>query len=178
VSDDARALLITGAVGAGKTTVARAAAELLYDRGVPGAVIDLDAIAESWPRPAGDPFGVGLMLANLRAMWQNFRVAGARRLILAGVIESVDDRTAHESALGGVPLVVCRLVAPVPTLQQRVRERETDASRDWHVARAAELTDILDAARVEDFAVDGNAGSPLEVARVVLTEWLTIGSPT
>lgn len=172
-----QALLVTGAVGAGKTSVGRATGGILLAHGIPGAFVDLDAIAEAWPRPADDPFGSRLALQNLQAMWRNFQAAGARRLVLAGVIESAGDRAAHAHALDSAPLVVCRLVAPVPVLQERLRRREpAGPSRDWHVDRAAELTTILDSADVADFTVDNDFGEPDEIARIVLAKagWLEI----
>jgi hypothetical protein len=174
MSSDVEALLVTGAVGAGKTSVGRATGGVLAAHGIAGAFVDLDSIAEAWPRQPGDPFGPALMLGNLRAMWRNFRLAGARRLVVAGVIESADDRSAHELALDGTPMSVCRLVAPVPVLQERVRQREPLASRDWHVARAAELTAILDLTDVADFVVDNEFGDPTVVAQTVLASagWL------
>lgn len=39
-----RSLLITGAVGVSKTTAMEAAAALLAERGLPGAMVDIDAI--------------------------------------------------------------------------------------------------------------------------------------
>jgi adenylylsulfate kinase-like enzyme len=174
VSEDLSVLLVTGAVGAGKTTIARAAGDLLAARGIARAVIDLDAIREFWPSPPDYPFCTALTLRNLRALGENYRVAGARRLILAGVIESPGERETHRAALGGAPLTVCRLLAPVPTLQRRVTEREDDDSRLWHVARAAELTASLDAAAVEDFTVGNDGPAPADVARTVLDRagWL------
>lgn len=48
---EARALLITGTVGAGKTSVAEAAGDLLVSSGVPNAVIDMDWLCQAGPRP-------------------------------------------------------------------------------------------------------------------------------
>ncbi|MFC4014213.1 hypothetical protein ACFOY2_43795 [Nonomuraea purpurea] len=103
----ATALLITGTVGAGKTASADALGDLLTDAGVPNAVIDLDWLRRAWPAPPDDPFQSALTLRNLGAVTANFLEAGAERLILAGVIESREERLRHEAALG-VPLTVCR----------------------------------------------------------------------
>lgn len=72
-----RSLLITGAVGVGKTTTMEAAAALLAERGLPGAMVDIDAIRRAWPAPEADRFHEGLQLANLQAMCRNFRAVGA-----------------------------------------------------------------------------------------------------
>jgi adenylylsulfate kinase-like enzyme len=44
---DARALLLTGTVGAGKTSVADALGDLLTEAAVPNAVLDLDWLCRS-----------------------------------------------------------------------------------------------------------------------------------
>ena len=85
-----RALLLVGAVGVGKTTTADAIGDELEGRGVPGAVIDLDAIRRGWPAPPGDCFNSAIELANLRAVAQNFREAGAEVLVAAGVMEKLE----------------------------------------------------------------------------------------
>jgi hypothetical protein len=47
--------------------------DLLADRGVPHAVIDLDRFCQVWPAPEDDPFQHRLLLANLRAVADNYR---------------------------------------------------------------------------------------------------------
>ncbi|GAA2556544.1 hypothetical protein GCM10010435_29020 [Winogradskya consettensis] len=52
---DARALLITGTVGAGRTTMAEALGDLLIEDAIPLAIIDVDWLRRSWPcRPSGN----------------------------------------------------------------------------------------------------------------------------
>ena len=80
--EEPRALLLTGAVGVGKTTVADAVGALLEEHGVPGAVIDLDAIRRAWPAPPGDRFHTTIELANLRSVARNYREAGAEVLVV------------------------------------------------------------------------------------------------
>jgi len=92
------ALLLTGTVGVGKSTTAEGVGEALQVVGVPHAVIDLDAIRCSWPTPADDPFGFDLELRNLAPLVTNFLMAGAQRLVLAGVCESQRDRERYQTA--------------------------------------------------------------------------------
>jgi hypothetical protein len=162
-------LLITGTVGAGKTTVAAAVGDLLADARVPHAVIDLDELRRRWPAPADDPFDGELCLRNLAAVAANYRAAGAGRLVLAGVVESRHERDRHQKAIGGT-LTVCRLRADLPTVHRRLRARHHDdqGGRRWHVHRAGELDGILDAASVEDFAVTTTELSTTEVAAEVV----------
>ena len=46
-----RALLLTGTVRVGKTTVAAAVGDLLRERQVANAVVDLDELRRAWPAP-------------------------------------------------------------------------------------------------------------------------------
>ncbi|MFC7375730.1 MULTISPECIES: hypothetical protein [unclassified Brachybacterium] len=168
-SPSARALLITGAVGVGKTTVTDAVGSELARRGVPGAGIDLDGLRRCWPAPDGDRFHGRLELANLRAVSVNYRDAGARVLVAAGVLERRADRTHYEDAMG-CPLTVVRLQAPRDLVRARLHRRhELDPDGlDWHLERFDELTEILDAAHVEDVSVPV-AATPEQTARAVLS---------
>lgn len=61
------ALLITGTVGSGKTTVAQAIGGLLVDQRTAHAVVDLDELRRAWPPPTEDRFNHTLELVNLMA---------------------------------------------------------------------------------------------------------------
>lgn len=165
------ALLITGTVGVGKTSVADLAGDLLADAGVPHAVMDLDRLCQSWPAPDDDPFNFRLLLRNLHALTAQYLDAGTQRFVLAGVAESAADRDAYRAALG-MPLQVCRLFADLPAVHTRLRRRhEADhdsASLPWHLERAGQLHQILDEAAVADFTVDTTEVPPSAVAARVL----------
>jgi predicted kinase len=163
------ALLLTGTVGAGKSTTADHVGELLAERGVPHAVVDLDELRRSWPAPPGDPFQQDLELENLRAVAGVYRRRGAARLVLAGVLEDRAARAAYAAAVG-VPLTVCRLRLDVPAVRDRldVRHAGSPSVLAWHRHRAGELHAILEDARVEDAVVDVEGLAPAEVAASVL----------
>ena len=82
----ARALLVTGTVGVGKTSVAATVGDLLRQRRVSNAVVDLDELRRSWPAASGDRFNTTVMLANLSAVADNYVGAGFTTLVLAGVL--------------------------------------------------------------------------------------------
>ncbi len=170
------ALLITGTVGAGKTSVAEAAGELLADAGTAHAVIDLDRLSEAWPAPADDPFNQRLELQNLTAVAGNYAEAGARRLVLAGVVASIADRSRYEEAVG-MPLHICRLDVDLAIVRQRLAQRHAgqEPVLRWHLDRSAELDALLRAAAVEDFVLDVGRCSVLDVARQALSAvgWAT-----
>jgi adenylylsulfate kinase len=164
------ALLISGTVGAGKTSVAEMVGDLLTEAGVPNAVIDLDWLRRSWPSPAGDRFNVAMALRNLRSVAGNYRDAGAVRIVLAGVIETKVGRDRHEDALG-VPLSVCRLRVDLPLVRARLAQRHEGegAVLQWHLARSGELDAILESAAIEDFTVRATDLSISSTAKTVLS---------
>lgn len=165
----ARALLINGTVGVGKTTVAEAVGGLLADARVPHAVLDLDWLSNSWPVPPGDRFDFGVLLRNLRSIAGHYLDAGATRLVLAGVIEDEDGRKQLTEALG-VDLTVCRLRAELPIVHQRLVRRhdgESGALRR-HLNRSGELDGILSRGAADDFTVDTGTGSVTDIALSVI----------
>jgi len=165
----AASLLITGTVGAGKTTVAEAVGDLLADRGVPHAVVDLDQLRRCWPQPVGDRFNYAMELRNLRSVTANYRAARALRLVLAGVIEQRSHLQDYERAVDCTVRIV-RLRADPNVLADRLRDRHCNDPDGlaWHLARAPELTAALDQAGVADAEVD-TTGRPIpEVATDVL----------
>ncbi len=164
------ALLITGTVGSGKSTTAQAIGGLLRKDAIPHAVIDLDALRNAWPSPADDPFHERLMLANLGAVARNHVVAGAVRLVVAGVLEDLAQRPLYEQAVG-MPLSVCRLPLDLADVQARLHRRHRDdlEALNWHLQRSGELDAVLDAAEVADVEEGVKAEqTPAQVAQAVV----------
>ncbi|WP_085370525.1 hypothetical protein [Leifsonia sp. NCR5] len=164
------ALFLNGTVGVGKTATADAISRILIQRGIPHAIIDLDALRAAWPAPEGDPFNNALELANLRAVAANHRAAGARILVLAGVIEDPDAVPLYRDAVGGLPFTVVRLTVGPAVGEARLRARHGDDhdALAWHLHRHGELDAVLDAARIPGPVVDTTGRSPSEVAEAVL----------
>lgn len=163
------AVLLTGTVGVGKTTTAEAMGELLRQEQVPHAVIDLDWLSQAWPAPGTDRFNFALQLRNLRAVAANFLDAGARHIVLAGVVETRADRERYQEALG-VPLAVCRLRADLDVVRARLARRHAgDAAHlPWFLGRSGELDAVLDAASVDDRTFDVTQAGVLDVATSVV----------
>lgn len=162
-------LVVNGTVGAGKTTIAEVVADLLREWGVPYAWIDVDALRRAYPTADDDPFGQAVALDHLEAMAGVLRRRGYRHVVLAEVIERASDRELYERAFDGAELAVVRLEASQTTRLGRIRARERDPWREWHVVRTVELAAILATAGVDD-AVVVNEGvrSLREVAADVL----------
>ena len=167
-----RALLLTGTVGVGKTSVAAAVGDLLRERQVANAVVDLDDLRRAWPAAPGDRFNTTVMLGNLSAVAANYVESGFTTLVLAGVLETADDRRQHAEAVP-VPLTVCRLVADLDVVHRRLRVRHVDDHDGlaWHLHRSAELAAIQDESAVEDLCLDVSAVSVADAASRLLDLW-------
>jgi len=104
-------IIVTGPVGVGKSTVAEAMGYLLLAAKVPHANVDFDQLTAG-PRTADDDvWGTKLGLSNLAAIWKNYQLAGARRLIIARVIESRSELDGFRHAVPGADIVLVRLRA-------------------------------------------------------------------
>lgn len=81
MQDEPQAALITGLFGTGKSSVAIEMADVLEQRGLPYAVIDLDWLCWGW---AGGAEGSEhrMMLANLASVMTNYLGTGVRYLVL------------------------------------------------------------------------------------------------
>ena len=167
-------LIITGSVGVGKTTVAHEVGRLLRPSGVPYAVVDMDALAGSYPPPPEDGFNARMALRNLASIWRNYADAGVRRLVLAYVFENRSELEPVGQAVPGAELTVVRLHATHHALRERVAHRERGSSREWHLHRAVELADLMDRERIEDHLVHTDGRDVIEVARAILeqTRWI------
>lgn len=161
-------LIISGSMGSGKTTVLSEVSDLLVEADVAHAAIDLDWLSIMHP-PQGQ-HGERLMFANLAAVWPVYAAAGAERLVVARVVENRSELRQYREAVPGAELIVCRLVASLETMQERLRSREPGMFQAQGVARSAALEDILGRSRADDFTVDNGAGRSIsDVAREVLS---------
>ena len=158
-------IVLTGSMGAGKTTVLGEASDLLSARGVVHAVIDLDDLAAAG---MSDAVSTDLTYVNLAAVWSNFARAGVTRLLLAEAVETAEELSRIRAAIPDSTVVVCRLTAPVETMQRRLRTREPGMLQQTFLARARELEEVLARARLEDFCVSNDDRSVTDVAADVL----------
>lgn len=160
-------LLLSGTVGVGKTTIGDEIAEVMLERELPNAFVDLDGLIRQWPSTSR--WNNDLMFENLAAIWPNFAAHGTTHLVLARVLEDLTDLDRYRMAVPGAHITVCRLVAPEEVRVARLHHRmHPGPSLDWHLQRTKELDDILDRAAYEDFVVV-NDGPVRAVALDVLT---------
>jgi adenylylsulfate kinase-like enzyme len=163
------AVLITGTVGAGKTTTMHALGALLAERGIPHAVVDADAIRLMQPAPPDDPFQQALELRNLRDLSRNFRAAGARVVVVAAVVERADDVPRYADALGAHDLLLVRLTVDADAVQARLGSRHAGDPDGlaWHRARAPELASIIAGADLGGIEVATTSRASAEVAALI-----------
>jgi hypothetical protein len=144
-------LVITGTMGAGKTSVLGEASDLLALQNIAHAALDLDAFGLAH-LPSGASNDV-VMYRNLKCVCKNYAAFGIRRFLVARAIEDRVTLECCRRAVSAKNTIVCRLTANMGTMRQRVKMRELGVSQEQYVARVAELNSILDRARLEDFSV-------------------------
>jgi adenylylsulfate kinase len=166
-----KVIVITGSMGAGKTTVMAEASDLLAAAGIAHAAIDLDSLAIGHlPEAAWQD----LACRNLAAVWESYARAGAERLLLAEAVESREGLERIRQAIPDSEVVVCRLTASRDAMEQRVFAREPGMLQASLVSRVAELDALLDAARLEDFSLVNEHTPVTATARALLVRagWL------
>jgi chloramphenicol 3-O-phosphotransferase len=167
VADLVRVLLLTGTVGAGKTTIALEINDVLAELDVPNAAIDLDGLTAQWP--PSSKWNADLMFDNLAVLWPNYSARGVTHLVLAHVLEDGTELERYREAVPGATVIVVRLVSTHATRVARLLSRmPAGPSRDWHLHRTGELEEILEAAAHEDFVVDNGDRPVREVALEIL----------
>jgi hypothetical protein len=161
-------LIITGSMGAGKTSVLAEASDILALRRIVHAAIDLDALGLAHLPSAADNDGV--MYRNLESVCRNYAVLGVTRLLLARAMEDRGELELCSSVVAAANTQVCRLTAGIDTMQERVRKRESGVLQRQFVDRVTILDAILNLAALEDFSVI-NENRPLnEVAQEMLSK--------
>jgi hypothetical protein len=165
---DPEAVLICGAYGTGKSSVAAEMAELLEARDVPYAAIDLDWLMWANVADAHGDAGNRLMLANLAPMIGNYRAAGRTRFILAGLLASTDERERLRDALG-MPLRVARLTVPFAEIERRLAADPTSGRRDDLERARQQVADEVGTG-LEDLAVANDR--PIADVAAEIIAWL------
>ncbi|HZX03437.1 AAA family ATPase, partial [Kribbella sp.] len=167
------ALVLSGPPGVGKTTVGWRVFDRCIDLELAPAFADLDLLGAAWPPPADDPHQSRLKATNLAVIWSNYRAAGHRRLVIAGVVETAAERHLLEAAVGG-PVAICRLDASDFQLAERIRHRgrESGDSLDHLVRRASELSVQLATDDISDYTISTADRTIDAVADEVIRRWI------
>lgn len=160
-----RAVLLTGVYGTGKSSVAVEIADILEERSVPYAALDLDWL--TWFEAPGHNSHVDqrVMLANLRAVAGNYLGVGVRRFVIAGSVRSLGDLDAIRATIPARWTVI-RLTVPLDEIKRRLASDVTAGRQDDLREAAAWLAGSVGVG-IEDFAV-ANDRPIRDVARRVL----------
>jgi len=169
-------LIITGAMGAGKTAVLGEASDILARRGIVHAAIDMDVLGLAHlPAMNDGVLNDHVMFENLRSVCKNYAALGVQRFVVARAIEDDAQLKLCRGIIPAANTVVCRLAATIETMRRRVEMRELGICQPEYVARVEELNSILDRAQLEDFTV-ANENRPLtDVASEMLVKagWIS-----
>ncbi len=157
-------LIISGPIGVGKTTVSEEISNILVEEEKPHTLLDLDVLAETYPRQLDDRYGSKIAIKNLSCVWKNCRDAGAKNLIIPRVIEKPGDLEEILLAVPGSVPTLCQLKASDQTLMERVRKREIGSGYIRHEKRSLELSRILNATDPSDFVVETDGRSVIDLA--------------
>lgn len=157
---------LNGGYGVGKSTTLDHVGDRLAAAGRPFCLMDVDWFHRSWPPAGDDPHNVATEATNLAAVWQNYRRAGPRQLVVCGVIQHRSDRERYERIFG-LPIRSIRLEASPEVAEGRLRHRyephRTDAL-DWHLGRYEELARRLSEVAPDESVIDTDEMDPQAVA--------------
>lgn len=167
-------IVLTGPIGAGKTTVTWAIGDALTQAGVPHTLIDMDRLRDSFPAPPGDRFNTRLGYRNLTDVARNGRAAGSSRFVIADVVETREQRWEYEAAIPGAVVTVVRLAVDPDENRRRIAGRAAVDVDAWEMNRAAELVGIMETNGIGDLVVNTTGRSPAIIARDILVRlgWL------
>lgn len=148
------AVLITGVYGAGKSSVIEEMANVLEDRGIRYAAMDLDWL--SWFDAGWDDDVAEheMLLRNLGAVVGNYRSADIERYLLALSVEDAATLQSLKDVLD-MRMSVIRLTLDLDTIKERLRSSVTTGRKvdlQWAEIWLAQGT----GAGLEDFAVSND----------------------
>ena len=117
-------------------------------------MIDLDELDRISPAPPDDPYKTRLTARNLAAVWENFRAAGATRIIIVGIMLCLERELSHiETAIPDADITVVRLRAGEETLSERVWRREIGSGGAAQVRRSLDQSLTMDRESIDDCLV-------------------------
>ena len=163
-------LWVTGPPGVGKTAVAWEIYVHLQRTGADPAYVDVDQLGMCLPPPDADPDQHRLKERNVAALRRNFGAAGARLLIVSGVVDPV--RGPDVDTLGGPRVAVGRLRTDPVELRARLRRRngrlQPPRGSSVQDGAAVEVAEVLDRSGFADWCIDTTTLSIDEVATSAL----------
>lgn len=165
------ALVLTGGLGAGKTTVAVEVGEILSGLGTPVSVVDLDQLCWTAPAAWSGMAVDDVLLGSLAAMLQVHAAAGVERLVLPRLVRTRTELAGLREVLGqGSIVVVVELEASEEQRAERLGARDSGRNLAEHLD---EIVSMLPDADVADYRVSTEGRDVEDVAAEVLALWGT-----
>jgi adenylylsulfate kinase-like enzyme len=158
-------LWLCGPPGVGKTAVAWDVYQRLQRAGRAPAYVDVDQLGMCDPARASDRSRHGLQARNIGALRASYSVAGARCLIVSGVVDPRRGRDAE--SVGRGEILVCRLRADPVALVERLGARLGSVADAHSLAHEA---DVLDESRFTEWCIDTTHRAVARVADDVIAE--------
>jgi predicted kinase len=163
-------VVVTGTIGAGKSTIANVASEILHARDIRHGLIEVDSFEGVYPPPdPNDPFNNEFGMRNIATLWPAYLDAGITRAIVTMTLESHDDADELLAALGSPPATVVRLDASQEVREERIERREFGDLREHFLKRTGFLAEKMDAAGIGDIVI-ANEEEPRLVATRLLEQ--------
>lgn len=165
-----------GPPGVGKSTVGWEIFAQLTGAGIEAGYVDIDQLGMCYPEHVSDPGRHRLKARNLGAVVANYRAAGARCVIVSGVVDPGRGPRAGLASLAA--LTVCRLRVGRDELKQRFLGRGGQAGLLEEVLSEA---DTMDASDFADVCVDTSSLPVAEATQLVrerLAGWPILTGPS
>jgi hypothetical protein len=164
----AEAVLLTGGLATGKTTVAIEVGEALERARAPFAVIDLDWLCWAWSPDLDDSGVHALLCDNLQTVVPNMMARGVRYFVLARAVLTAPGIDHIRHAVSPMPLRLLRLTANDDEVVRRLRARDSGARLDGHVSMRSEFAQQTRAAAPSADEVDTTYDDAAAAAAKVL----------
>jgi hypothetical protein len=161
-------VLIIGAYGSGKSSVAIEIADIIEGRRFPYALVDLDFLGWYGTPTSDSHTDASVLLRNLSAVVANYADAGVRFFILAGTVSGAAELAGIRNTLP-VSLRVVRLTLSLEETSQRLGADPTSGRAKDLDQAAAQIASAIGAG-LEDLTVSNDQPLP-EVASTILS-WL------
>lgn len=169
-------LWLCGPPGVGKSTVGWEIFAQLTEAGIEAGYVDIDQLGMCYPEPVSDPGRHRMKAQNLGAVVANYRAAGARCVVVSGVVDP--GRGLHAGLVPGAAFTVCRLRVGRDELKQRFLGRGGQAGLLEEVLSEA---GAMDASDLADVCVDTSGLPVAEATRLVrerLAGWPILTGPS
>nr|WP_238345490.1 AAA family ATPase [Actinopolymorpha cephalotaxi] len=165
-------MVLSGTVGVGKTSVGRAISYLLSQRQVPHALIDLDWFETFWTQRKDLEQNEETLHRNISAVWQNYRDAGAERLVFCRIVEANAVLDRLTDAVPGARPIVVWLAAPTDQVLARIRSREAE-DPSWFMETSVQVAERVVPEDIADHVIHVGERTPTQIAEEALrlTGW-------